>query len=220
MLSLSMAGTSPADESTSEVVTLGDSAICHVCRVHEGEVEEEDVKAIAEHGGETYGFCSQSCREKFLEAPESYVPPVLPRPAPGFTVHDLEGAEVDFEAYRGKTVLLDFWATWCPPCIKDLPELTRLHERYGEAGFVVLSVSIDEDDAVRKVRRTVKRRKARHPVFLDTADPPAWGAYGVRVVPMQFLIDGEGQIVQQWSGKIDLGEVEAEIVRLVGVSSP
>ena len=138
------------------------------------------------------------------------------RPAPDFVVRDLEGAEVSSDTFRGKTVLLDFWATWCQRCVDDLPRLTRLHERYAEDDVVVLSVSIDEGgSAARKVKRMVKRRDARHPVYLDATDTPAWASYLVRVVPSQFLLDAEGQIVAQWSGKSDLDKVAAEIDRLL-----
>lgn len=195
-------------------------AICNVCRVHDGENEPEPVVATANFEDTSYGFCSEGCRDRFLEAPASYVPPVFPRPAPGFAMHDLDGNEVSSDSLKGKVVLLDFWATWCPPCLKDLPKLTELHERYQASGFVVVSLSIDEaDDAVRKVRRAIKRRKARHPVYLDTTDTSAWAAYGVRAVPTQFLIDGMGQIVGQWSGKIDLEVVEAAVVEVLNEDS-
>lgn len=216
------AGRAAADDGAvaTEAVASDKTAICHVCRVHEGETEAEPVVATAEHEGQTYGFCSTKCRDTFLEAPASYLPPVLPRPAPAFVVRGLDGAEVSSEAFRGKTVLLDFWATWCPPCIDDLPKLTALHERYREDGVVVLSVSIDEGDgAARKVRRMVKRRDARHPVYLDATDTSAWASYLVRVVPTQFLIDAEGRIVAQWSGKSDLDEVAAEIDGLIDAGS-
>ncbi|MEM7052189.1 MAG: redoxin domain-containing protein [Acidobacteriota bacterium] len=195
----------------------GGRALCPVCRVHEGETKVESVVASAEFEGQWYGFCSEGCRDTFLHAPVSYLPPVFPRPAPAFAVLGLDGSEVSSESYRGKVLLVDFWATWCPPCVKDLPSLTRLHERYADDGLVVVSISIDEgEDAERKVAKMVKRRKARHPVFLD-ATTSAWVDYQVRVVPTQFLVDRAGQIVAQWSGKVELEAVEAEIVRLLGV---
>ena len=216
------AGSATADDGAvaTEAVASDETAICQVCRVHEGETDAEPVIASAEYEGKTYGFCSTKCRDTFLEAPASYLPPVLPRPAPAFLVRGLDGAEVSSDAFRGKTVLLDFWATWCQPCVDDLPGLTALHERYAEDGVVVVSVSIDEgDSAARKVRRMVKRRDARHPVYLDATDTPAWASYLVRVVPTQFLIDADGRIVAQWSGKSDLDQVRAEIDGLVAAGS-
>ena len=193
-----------------------DSAVCHVCRVHEGEEEPEEVVATAEHAGHSYGFCSVECRDKFVEEPIAYLPPVFPRPAPPFEALDLAGATVSSELIAGQWTLLDFWATWCLPCVGDLPKLTALHERYSDQGFAVVSISIDEGKkAAKKVARMIKKRKATHPVYLDSESAPAWAAYNVKVVPAQFLINPEGQIVAQWSGAIDLAEVEGEIGRFL-----
>src|SRR5688572_29973229 len=88
-------------------------ALCPVCKVHEGEAEPEPVKATSVYKGETYGFCSEKCKQTFDEYPEAYIPPVLPRPVPAFTVKSLDGKEVPFAALAsGKPVLVDFWATW------------------------------------------------------------------------------------------------------------
>ncbi len=195
-------------------------AVCHVCRVHEGETEAETVVASADHDGHSYGFCSTDCRDKFLEAPASYVPPVFPRPAPAFVVRDLEGGDLASATLEGRTILLDFWATWCPPCIADLPKLSALHHRYEDAGLTVMSVSIDEGkDTTKKVARMIKKRKATHPIYLDSTESPAWAAYLVRSVPAQFLIDADGHIVAQWLGKVDLEDVETEIARLLDAES-
>jgi len=201
---------------TATAGTVVKEAVCPVCRVHEGEREAEPVEATAEHEGEIFGFCSEECRTAFMEAPAYYLPPVFPRPAPAFVVRDIEGSEFSSEALAGRVVLLDFWATWCPPCVADLPRLSQLHDRHSANGLTVVSVSIDEGDkAAKKVARMLKKRKATHPVFLDTEDSSAWASYLVRVVPAQFLIDSEGNVVAQWSGKIDLEEVESEILRLL-----
>ena len=193
-----------------------ETAICNVCRVHEGETEAEAVVATAEHGGRQYGFCSAACREKFVNDPFAYLPPVLPRPAPSFQALEFGGESFSPESLRGRWTLLDFWATWCQPCVDDLPKLTALHKRYAERGFAVVSVSIDEGrKAAKKVARMIKKRQAEHPVLLDSETAPAWYAYKVRVVPTQFLISPQGQIVAQWSGSIDLQAVEAEISRIL-----
>jgi len=195
-------------------------AICPVCRVHEGETEAETVVASIDHDGHSFGFCSTDCRDRFLEAPASYVPPVFPRPAPAFVVRDLEGKDLASATLEGRTILLDFWATWCPPCVADLPKLSALHDRYNDAGLTVVSVSIDEGKgATRKVARMIKKRKATHPVFLDSPESPAWADYLVRTVPAQFLIDASGNIVAQWLGKVDLENVETEIARLLDAES-
>ena len=212
---LCAAGPAVGGDLSTDAPSGGERAICQVCRVHEGETEPEPVLASADFGGQTYGFCSDKCRDTFVQSPEGYVPAVFPRPAPEFSMRDLDGNEVSSEVFRGKALLLDFWATWCPPCIDDLPELTRLHAQYADAGFAVLSVSIDEGrDAARKVRRMIKRRDADHPVFLDSLESPAWGTYKVRVVPTQFLIDAEGKIAREWRKVKVPGHVE-EVLEFV-----
>ena len=190
---------------STEAATAEETALCSVCRVHEGETEEEPIRASAEFQEKTYGFCSEVCRERFLEAPQAYVDPVFPRPAPAFLAQGLEGQELSSEDLKGKVTLLDFWATWCLPCVTDLPKLTALHQRYEGQGFQVLGVSIDEGKrAARKVERMVRKKNVEHPVYLDGEEDSAWGAFWVRAIPAQFLIDQQGQIVAQWSGVIDL----------------
>ena len=189
-----------------------ETALCSVCRVHEGETEKEPIRATELFRGEEYHFCSEGCRERFLESPESYLTPVFPRPAPTYTVIDLEGSPVSSEEHRGQVTLLDFWATWCLPCVQDLSNLTELHERYADQGFQVVGISIDEGDrAPKKVRRMMRKKDVRHPIFLDSEETSAWAAFLVRAIPAQFLIDREGQIIAQWSGVIDLETVEAAV---------
>ena len=106
-----------------------------------------------------------------------------------------------------------------PTPVSHLPKHTALHQRFAEQGFAVVSISIDEGKgAARKVARMIRRKRAGHPIYLDSEAAPAWAAYNVQAVPAQFLISPQGQIVAQWSGAIDLGEVEAEIARSLGDS--
>jgi thiol-disulfide isomerase/thioredoxin len=190
-------------------------AVCRVCAVHEGEAEPEAVQATSVHEGTTYGFCSQKCKQTFDEYPEAYIPAVLPRPVPAFTVKTLAGQEVSFASLTaGKPVLVDFWATWCAPCVTAMPELERLHEQYAASGFSVVGISIDEEHD--RVAKLVRQGRIGYPVFLDATETPAWSTFHVRSVPAAFLVDAEGRIVQQWLGKVDLSEVELAVAKLVG----
>lgn len=190
-------------------------AICPVCAVHEGESEPEAVKATAVYKGQTYGFCSDKCKTTFEEYPEAYVPPVLPRPLPAFTVQSLDGKEVPFASLAsGKPVLVDFWATWCAPCISAMPELQKLHRQHAAKGFSVVGISIDEERD--KARAFAGKKKLAYPVFLDATKTPAWSVLHVRAIPAMFLVDGQGRIVQQWLGKVDIKEVERAVAKLVG----
>ncbi|MCH9651956.1 MAG: redoxin domain-containing protein [Deltaproteobacteria bacterium] len=190
-----------------------DKAICPVCRVHEGETELEEILATSQFGGDTYGFCSEGCRESFEELPQAYIPPVFPRPAPAFSARSLEGEIVSTEGLQGKLTLVDFWATWCLPCVKDLPKLSSLDARYRKDGFQVMGISIDEgEQGAKKVQKMIRKKKAGHSIYMDSEEDSAWVAFQVRVVPSQFLVDEQGSIIAQWTGAIDLEEVENAIV--------
>jgi len=190
-------------------------ALCAVCAV-QGETEMEKVKAHAEHDGTTYYFCSEGCRDAFQEDPLAYIPPELPRPAPTFVVETLDGKDVAAVEFKGKVVLVDFWATWCKPCEKIMPQVQKLYDKYRDSGFTVAGISIDEgEDRAAKVEKFMSKLDVSYPVYLDAKDTPAWFAYKVKAVPAMYLIDGEGQIVAQWRGSVDHEQLEIEVAKLV-----
>jgi peroxiredoxin len=132
--------------------------------------------------------------------------------AADFAAQDLQGRAVRFSAYRGKVVLLNFWATWCPPCRKEMPSMERLHRAYRERGLVVLAVSQDEaplDD----VRRFAVSLGLTFPVWHDR-DREAARHYSVPGVPTSYLIAHDGQLAYRvlgeydWDGKEARGAVE------------
>jgi len=120
-------------------------AICVVCQITEGATKPEKIVATSEYQKTTYYFCSKKCKEEFDADPEAYLPLVLPRPAPSFALKNLTGDTVALEKYRGKVVLLDFWATWCKPCVKSMPALQKLHEQFVAKDFSVVGISTDEN---------------------------------------------------------------------------
>lgn len=183
-------------------------SLCPVCRVMEGAQEQEEVKVWRTHEAERYGFCSKKCAEQFDADPVAFLPPVLPRPAPELDVTSLAGDTLDWRALRGRTVLVDFWATWCKPCRKSMPELQALHDEYAKRGFTVVGVSIDEDGA-EKVRKFVAETGVTYPIAVDSESSPAWARFRVKAVPAAFLVDAKGQIVAQWTGRSTIAaEVE------------
>jgi peroxiredoxin/YHS domain-containing protein len=189
-------------------------AICAVCRITEGATKPEKVVATSEYQKATHYFCSPKCKEEFDADPAAYLPPVLPRPAPGFAIKNLTGETVALENYRGKVVLLDFWATWCKPCVKSMPALQKLHDRFATKNFSVLGISIDEN-AKKVVAPFLKKHKITYPILFDAEENSAWEAYKVKVIPMMFLVDSQSQIVQQWVGETDMKEVERVVVSLL-----
>jgi thiol-disulfide isomerase/thioredoxin len=194
----------------------GEKALCLVCSVKSGEGEPEDVAAWRTHDGVRYGFCAEDCAKEFDADPAAYLPPTFPRPAPEIGLTDLAGKPMTLEALKGKVVLLDFWATWCAPCRKTMPELQRLHDKHAARGFTVVGVAIDEGDARKKVQKFLTGRKIAYPNALDVVKSSTWERYRVKAVPAAFLIDQEGRIVAQWTGAAaSATEIEAKLASLL-----
>lgn len=147
------------------------------------------------------------------------MPPVLPRPAPPFTVNTLTGEAVTQASFRGQVLLLDFWTTWCKPCVRTLSRLQKMHDRFAASGFSDVGIVIKEK-GVKAVQSFRQKHKITYPIFMDDADKPAWKTYRVKVIPAMFLIDRQGQIVQQWVNEPDFNEVTAAIRRLVAKPGP
>ena len=189
-------------------------ALCSVCALKGGETEQEKVKAHSEHDGKAYYFCSKNCKIEFDSDPVAYLPPVFPRPAPAFVVEMLEGGDKALGDLHGNVVLVDFWATWCEPCLETMPRLQELYSAYSDRDFDVMGVSIDEDkDRVEKIKKMVDKMDISYPIFVDAKQTPAWYQFKVKSIPAMYLLDGESQIVAQWTGKIDYEEVGKEVLR-------
>lgn len=136
-------------------------------------------------------------------------------PLPDVAIRTADGATVRLSDFRGRVVLLDFWATWCLPCHKELPVLERLHERYGERGLAVLAVSIDRS-GLPKVRWLYdKLGLSTLPIHLDE-NHEASLALGVDAIPAAFLIDRDGRLAARYEGPQDWEAKEADIAALLG----
>ncbi|HVS07205.1 MAG TPA: TlpA disulfide reductase family protein [Candidatus Dormibacteraeota bacterium] len=113
--------------------------------------------------------------------------------APDFTTQQLDGATVQLSQFRGKPVLLNFWATWCAPCQDEMPLLQRALDRYGGAGFTVLAVDYQQTD-LNSMRAFLRKVGARFPAVYDPAGQIA-GEYGVTVgLPVSIFIDRSGAV--------------------------
>lgn len=111
-------------------------------------------------------------------------------PAPEFTLEDLDGNQVALADQRGKVVLVDFWATWCGPCVQELPHIQEIHERYQEQGLVVLAISTDDGKAA--VRSFIEEKGYTFPVLFGKAGVKA--DYAVQGIPVVYMIDRGGLI--------------------------
>jgi peroxiredoxin len=119
-------------------------------------------------------------------------------PAPGLRLPSLGGGDVDLASYRGKVVVLNFWATWCPPCVSEMPSLERLYRALGPEGLAVVTVSTDEDEAA--LRRFVAEEKLTLPVLRDPGGRLAASAYRTTGYPETFVVDPSGLIQQHYVG--------------------
>ncbi len=129
-----------------------------------------------------------------------------PLPAPGFTLPDPAGNPVALADFRGRYVLLNFWATWCPPCLREMPSMERLSTSISKRSFVVLGVSLDKEGAV-KVNPYLKRLGVTFPIVLDT-DSKIATLYGTRDLPSTFLIDPQGRVILAAKGERDWAAAE------------
>jgi len=117
--------------------------------------------------------------------------PSRPKRAEDFTVALVRGETLKLREQRGKAVMVNFWATWCPPCREEMPAMERLYRRHRERGFVLLAVSVDTDASL--VTPFLERHKLTFPVALDAKMDLA-NTYGVRALPASFLIDRDGYL--------------------------
>ena len=125
---------------------------------------------------------------------------IMNRPAPAFTLQDLQGREVSISDFKGKVILINFWASWCIPCKKEMPSLNKLFLRYKDRDLVVLGISIDRTrDAVENFLKAIP---LDFPVLLDSAVDISQ-KYKVYAYPTTFLIDRKGIIKAKFIGEED-----------------
>ncbi len=128
--------------------------------------------------------------------------------APAFALNDLNGQRVELANYKGKVVLIDFWATWCTPCREEIPRFVEFQKQYGDQGFQVVGISMD--DSTKPVQDFYKEFKLNYPVVLgDTATSDAYG--GVLGLPVNILVSRDGRIQAKYTGMTDLAALESEI---------
>jgi cytochrome c biogenesis protein CcmG/thiol:disulfide interchange protein DsbE len=120
--------------------------------------------------------------------------------APDFTLPDLKGGQVSLKDFRGRVVVLNFWATWCPPCVEEMPSLVRFARQMEPEGVTVVGVSVDYDENA--LRQFVEKYGVPFPVALDTQQRvPA--RYGTFKYPETYIIDKEGRIAEKLIGAVD-----------------
>ena len=132
--------------------------------------------------------------------------------APNFSRIDLEHQKIALASYRGKVVLLNFWATWCGPCLTEMPTFAEWQKHYGSKDFQVIGISMD--DAAPRVISTVAKLKLNYPVLMG--DEHLGDAYGgILGLPTTFLIDRTGRIRARYQGAANLSNIRGDIESLL-----
>jgi peroxiredoxin len=136
------------------------------------------------------------------------------RKAPSFRLPDTTGAAIAIEDFKGKVLLLNFWATWCRSCREELTELDRLYHKFQGRGFVVIGISVDGSSE--RVAAFMKKRPVGFPVVIDTQGDVA-DAYRFSGIPAAFLISRDGVIMHSYrgSGKELISKYETDIEALL-----
>jgi peroxiredoxin len=112
--------------------------------------------------------------------------------SPDFHLTTLDGKTITLQSLRGKVVLLDFWATWCGPCIQALPELKEIRKKFAKRPFELISISVDREK--KKLEDFVKANEMTWPQYFDEGTRVAKDAFGVATFPSYFVLDGEGVV--------------------------
>ena len=138
--------------------------------------------------------------------------PAVYSPAPNFSRADLDQRNVDLTAYRGKVVVLNFWATWCAPCLAEMPRFVEWQRKYGGRGLQVIGISMD--DEAPPVRAAFQKYRLNFPVVMG--DEKLGEMYGgILGLPIIFLIDKNGKIRFKHQGATDLNIIDSEIQTLL-----
>jgi len=137
---------------------------------------------------------------------------LLHKQAPKFARTDLNHKRVDLKAYRGKVVMLNFWATWCAPCQVEIPTFVVWQKKYSGQGLQIIGISMDDDPAL--VRAAYRKLNLNYPVAMgDVKIGDLYG--GVLGLPITFLIDRHGEIQAEFQGETDLNKIEAQLQSLL-----
>lgn len=132
------------------------------------------------------------------------------RPAPDITFTTLQGEKLDLKSLRGKPVIVTFWATSCPGCIKEMPHLIELHKQYHDKGLTIIGVAMPYDRPDHVVEM-VRQKQIPYTIVLDIKGEAVTAFDKVQVTPTSFVINPEGKIVVQKIGEMDMDALHAQL---------
>lgn len=132
--------------------------------------------------------------------------------APDFQLESLTGERVKLSDLKGKVVLINFWATWCPPCKKEMPAIQSVYNEFHDDGFVVLAVNLAESEYI--ISQFKKKTDIEFPIYLDK-DESVKSMYGVYYIPSSFFIDRQGKIARMYEGEMKIENLKEWIESLL-----
>lgn len=152
-------------------------------------------------------------QQKALESAAPILPPVTTSyPGPQLALTDLQGKPVSIDDYRGQVILVNNWATWCPPCRTEMPELEAYYTAHAAQGFVV--IAIDSGDPADQVASFVKDNQMTFPVWLDPLSKSK-GFFKNLDLPSSYVIDRDGMVRLSWTGGINQPTLEQYVTPLL-----
>jgi len=148
-----------------------------------------------------------------LQAPAGVIGAPGPLPAigavaPDFTLKTLDGGEVSLSQFRGRPVLINFWASWCPPCRLEMPDLVRAYEAHKDEGFVLLGINLTFQDSIPDVQAFVEEFNMTFPVLLDETGEVTLDRYRLLGLPMSVFVDRTGLIAHMRIGALTGGQID------------
>ena len=121
--------------------------------------------------------------------------------APSFVLSTTEGVSLKLEDYKGKVIILDFWATWCGPCRRGIPDLVELKNKYKDKDFEIIGITVDQSNTIDQVKPFIEQYKINYPIaYANTEIIKNYG--GIDAIPTSFIINKEGKIVSKHVGLI------------------
>lgn len=144
--------------------------------------------------------------------------PHAPAFMPSFELRDLQGRRVSSSRFKGKVLMVDFWASWCAPCVKEMPHFQALYEKYQKKGLEIIGITLDVEPA--DVRKVMDETGARYTILFADEEGRIQEAFGVEGIPTTFLIDRKGRIREKIVGFAYQEEFEEILEGLLTPKSP
>lgn len=181
---------------------------------------------VPDNGGGANGASPNAANASQMAADDGDITPLNGKTAPAFTLQDLNGNKVSLASFKGRPLVVDFWATWCAPCKVEIPWFEKLHDEYASQGLEILGVSSDDLDKgdpaklfteKRDIADFAKQMHMNYPVLLDGASVE--DAYGLEAYPTTFYIDRDGKVVASTVGLAPRELIEEDIKKAIGAKS-